>query len=255
MSPKFGRNAPCPCGSGKKFKKCCLPGQRAAALVHANDAEAKRLRFNKILSEDPAVRRLRKPHKERHCAYHEAGHALLNMLFHRDLNEVTIVPFITEGGLVQFLESGDFAGGGCVGIDHDIVTMTDEELQAHVLQEVSMILAGKLAENLFCKCGRGVDSATQDKRDIEAYVPYLRAQVLQQPTNELIQRHRPQLDAIAQALIEHETLSGSQVFEAMVSSGWNPETDCDPDQFYGEALGDGLAPIRPVPLGAGQIRA
>ncbi|MBO4548200.1 MAG: SEC-C domain-containing protein [Abditibacteriota bacterium] len=23
--PKVGRNEPCPCGSGKKFKKCCLP--------------------------------------------------------------------------------------------------------------------------------------------------------------------------------------------------------------------------------------
>ncbi|MEK9984096.1 MAG: SEC-C metal-binding domain-containing protein [Opitutae bacterium] len=21
--PKVGRNEPCPCGSGKKFKKCC----------------------------------------------------------------------------------------------------------------------------------------------------------------------------------------------------------------------------------------
>jgi uncharacterized protein YecA (UPF0149 family) len=25
--PRVGRNEPCPCGSGKKFKKCCLnPG-------------------------------------------------------------------------------------------------------------------------------------------------------------------------------------------------------------------------------------
>ena len=24
---KVGRNAPCPCGSGKKYKKCCLPSQ------------------------------------------------------------------------------------------------------------------------------------------------------------------------------------------------------------------------------------
>jgi len=24
--PKIGRNAPCPCGSGKKYKKCCLVG-------------------------------------------------------------------------------------------------------------------------------------------------------------------------------------------------------------------------------------
>jgi uncharacterized protein YecA (UPF0149 family) len=22
--PTFGRNSPCPCGSGKKYKKCCL---------------------------------------------------------------------------------------------------------------------------------------------------------------------------------------------------------------------------------------
>jgi Mlc titration factor MtfA (ptsG expression regulator) len=22
--PSFGRNSPCPCGSGRKFKKCCL---------------------------------------------------------------------------------------------------------------------------------------------------------------------------------------------------------------------------------------
>jgi len=25
QGPKIGRNAPCPCGSGKKYKKCCLP--------------------------------------------------------------------------------------------------------------------------------------------------------------------------------------------------------------------------------------
>ncbi|MCJ7747844.1 MAG: SEC-C domain-containing protein [Desulfobacterales bacterium] len=26
--PKVGRNNPCPCGSGKKFKKCCMGGKR-----------------------------------------------------------------------------------------------------------------------------------------------------------------------------------------------------------------------------------
>ena len=25
--PKIGRNDPCPCGSGKKFKKCCAVAQ------------------------------------------------------------------------------------------------------------------------------------------------------------------------------------------------------------------------------------
>lgn len=24
MNPKVGRNDPCPCGSGKKYKQCCL---------------------------------------------------------------------------------------------------------------------------------------------------------------------------------------------------------------------------------------
>lgn len=27
--PKAGRNDPCPCGSGKKYKKCCLDGEGA----------------------------------------------------------------------------------------------------------------------------------------------------------------------------------------------------------------------------------
>ena len=29
--PKVARNQACPCGSGKKYKRCCLPGDEAAA--------------------------------------------------------------------------------------------------------------------------------------------------------------------------------------------------------------------------------
>ena len=28
--PAVGRNAPCPCGSGRKYKKCCLPAAAGA---------------------------------------------------------------------------------------------------------------------------------------------------------------------------------------------------------------------------------
>ena len=28
-APKVGRNDPCPCGSGKKYKKCCIEGAHA----------------------------------------------------------------------------------------------------------------------------------------------------------------------------------------------------------------------------------
>lgn len=34
--PKIGRNEPCPCGSGKKFKKCCGKGDSAAPLGRPN---------------------------------------------------------------------------------------------------------------------------------------------------------------------------------------------------------------------------
>jgi SWIM/SEC-C metal-binding protein len=32
LQPKIGRNEPCPCGSGKKYKKCCLASYRKNAL-------------------------------------------------------------------------------------------------------------------------------------------------------------------------------------------------------------------------------
>ena len=32
---KVGRNDPCPCGSGQKYKRCCLPREEAAAAEHA----------------------------------------------------------------------------------------------------------------------------------------------------------------------------------------------------------------------------
>jgi uncharacterized protein YchJ len=38
---KVGRNDPCPCGSGKKYKRCCLPGEEAAAVHAAAEAAAR----------------------------------------------------------------------------------------------------------------------------------------------------------------------------------------------------------------------
>jgi hypothetical protein len=40
-SQKIGRNVPCPCGSGKKYKKCCLIKSRiiAQAMEHVHNEE------------------------------------------------------------------------------------------------------------------------------------------------------------------------------------------------------------------------
>ena len=39
---KPGRNDPCPCGSGKKYKKCCLANEEAAERDQFAEAEARR---------------------------------------------------------------------------------------------------------------------------------------------------------------------------------------------------------------------
>jgi len=39
---KAGRNDPCPCGSGKKYKKCCLPKQEADERQRAAEQNAER---------------------------------------------------------------------------------------------------------------------------------------------------------------------------------------------------------------------
>ena len=41
---KVGRNAPCPCGSGKKYKKCCLSKDEAAQLEKAQEMAQKMVR-------------------------------------------------------------------------------------------------------------------------------------------------------------------------------------------------------------------
>lgn len=43
---KVGRNDPCPCGSGKKFKKCCLdkPYQPSAELIADFELGQQRIR-------------------------------------------------------------------------------------------------------------------------------------------------------------------------------------------------------------------
>lgn len=41
---KAGRNAPCPCGSGKKFKKCCMPGQATKTLLPGAQEIAEEIR-------------------------------------------------------------------------------------------------------------------------------------------------------------------------------------------------------------------
>lgn len=54
MPQKTGRNDSCPCGSGKKYKKCCLPADQA------RESEALRVRAEETDRPAPALSLLAK---------------------------------------------------------------------------------------------------------------------------------------------------------------------------------------------------
>ena len=49
---KTGRNAPCPCGSGKKYKKCCLAKEEEASRSRLEDQERRPLQAKRQPEED-----------------------------------------------------------------------------------------------------------------------------------------------------------------------------------------------------------
>ena len=68
---KAGRNDPCPCGSGKKFKKCCLTKSESAVSValgnHPGDAPSPPLsrQISQESSPPPAVVAPKPPPRQR----------------------------------------------------------------------------------------------------------------------------------------------------------------------------------------------
>jgi hypothetical protein len=83
--PKIGRNDPCPCGSGKKFKKCDCDQQ--FRLIESAS--------NRVVN-----------------AHHEAGHAVFNVLLDFPLDHVTIIPSGEYASLCDCLESSELGPGG-----------------------------------------------------------------------------------------------------------------------------------------------
>ena len=52
---RIGRNQPCPCGSGRKYKRCCRERDRAA---HVRTAPAASIRRHRVPAESPLRYRL-----------------------------------------------------------------------------------------------------------------------------------------------------------------------------------------------------
>jgi hypothetical protein len=52
---KIGRNDPCPCGSGQKYKRCCLPRDEAAALEQARAREREQAAATLAMADDDGL--------------------------------------------------------------------------------------------------------------------------------------------------------------------------------------------------------
>ena len=57
MSKKIGRNDPCPCGSGKKYKHCCI-GSKVATINRTTGSKVATINRTTSKNEGPSISRL-----------------------------------------------------------------------------------------------------------------------------------------------------------------------------------------------------
>lgn len=102
-TPAIGRNNPCPCGSGKKFKHCCLgkenhtaPGQSAAGISETLRKALEDQQFNSMEEAQAFLNQITQQQNRRRL---DEFHDLSPEQMHQMLN----FPFASPG-LVRFLE-------------------------------------------------------------------------------------------------------------------------------------------------------
>ncbi|WP_428608200.1 YecA family protein [Sedimenticola sp.] len=102
-TPAIGRNDPCPCGSGKKFKHCCLGKENGKASSHGTASMSERLRealkgrqFNSLKSAQEFLDQITQQQNRRRL---DEFHGLSPEQMHQMLN----FPFASPG-LARFSE-------------------------------------------------------------------------------------------------------------------------------------------------------
>nr|WP_321464673.1 SEC-C metal-binding domain-containing protein [uncultured Desulfobulbus sp.] len=92
---KIGRNHPCPCGSGKKYKHCCLPGQQAGAPASA----ANQMKVSLMA----AIEKVQGIAATQKSSFHELG----VFLFYSDAAGDAWMLEVTESDAVQIAQGGE----------------------------------------------------------------------------------------------------------------------------------------------------
>ena len=106
---KPGRNEPCPCGSGNKYKKCCLAKDAAAEQAEREGQATARQRRERELEDDVAAWLQRAEAEDR---------------IEDDLDDASnaVVDLVKGGKLVQILQNVLSADGNTLNISY---TSTD----------------------------------------------------------------------------------------------------------------------------------
>ena len=91
---KTGRNQPCPCGSGKKYKHCCLPASQAGT----SPSPANQMKVSLMA----AIGKVQGIAVEKKISFHELG----VFLFFSDQEGDAWMLEVTESDAVQIAEAG-----------------------------------------------------------------------------------------------------------------------------------------------------
>ncbi len=91
---KIGRNQSCPCGSGKKYKHCCLPAQQAGKSVNPTNQMK--------VSLMAAIEKIQGAAVEKKATFHELG----VFLFYSDVAGDAWLLEITDSDAVQVARGG-----------------------------------------------------------------------------------------------------------------------------------------------------
>jgi cell division protease FtsH len=215
-------------------------GKKKVEMIDVDDAREK-VQFGR------ERRRLMDDEEKKLTAYHEAGHALIQAVLddgHMPVHKVTIIPRGRSLGSTMFIPKKDILTHAKKRMESQIAMglggRIAEEL---VLGDISSGAAGdikqitKIARAMVCDWGMSPlgpvafgdhhdtvflgreitrnESISEDtSRKIDAEIHRIIDEQYKRAT-EIISQHRPALDKIAEALIEHETLDGKHVLEIL----------------------------------------
>ncbi len=213
-------------------------------------------------------------------AWHEAGHALVNVVLKHThpLHKVTIIPrgqalgatmylpkddvlsrrrkemldtiAVTMAGRIAELIVSDDISTGAAGDIQQATSMAKAMVMHYGMSDkLGMVLYGESQEYVFLgrDMMRSKDYSEQTAQDIDNEVKRIIDEAYK-TANDIIEGNRDKLELIAKALLEFETLDGSQVEEIVRTGKFNPpQKPTDAGPMVGAPAGTPLPAPPPKP--------